>query len=587
MKKLLLFITLMFLFCTEPIVFAGPTHHKIEGTWFGNLDALNIKYMFILRVGQKSDGTLTAALDCPDMSKEGLPAEKIAFQEDSLRFEIKDLPAVFEGKLNEDHSAIEGHWKQSGLELPLTMKRVSEGELNKLLEDKSYTKVFSPNELDEDLDFLFKTIEEVHPNMYAYTSNESFSKLRDQLYGQISKSMSRLEFYKAVAPVVSSLKNGHTFMNLPRGAFAEYLRKGGRIFPLGFHWDGRSVILKSSASGDDLPIGGEVLTIDNQKAQEFLIRTARYFPAENKSYNLGSLETGTTLSMFLWFEKGDAELLTLSIQGMDGTVKQYVVQSLTQQEIENQDTANETKDNTVITDKNPNYSYRYISEQKTGLIEFNACVDLEKFEVFLDEAFRKIKEQSPDNLIIDIRKNSGGNSSLGDELLRYLTDKPCRQFEKYEWKVSKQVCEQYRLLGMEEPEGEIGSIQSYEVGFEQPEDNPLRFKGKQFLLIGPRTVSSAVSFASAVKHFGLGTLIGQETLDTPVSYGEIIGGSLPNTCLGFSVACKRFVDAGAVENGRGVIPDYEVNQKPEDTAKGVDTVLQFTLGLIKNAEANK
>jgi len=35
-----------------------------------------------------------------------------------------------------------------------------------------------------------------------------------------------------------------------------------------------------------------------------------------------------------------------------------------------------------------------------------------------------------------------------------------------------------------------------------------------------------------------------------------------------------------VENG--IIPDYEVKQKPEDTAKGVDTVLQFTLNLIKD-----
>ena len=566
--------------CVKPV----PSYqHKIEGTWFGSLDALNIKYTIILRVRQQPDGTMIGTLYCPDIRANDIPVEKITFEEDSLQFEIKDLVAVFEGKLNEDGSAIEGQWKQSGLVLPLIVKRVSEAELDKLLKDKSYIKIFSPNKLREDLDFLFKTIEEVHPNMYAYTSKESFSKLRDQLYSQSSKPMSRLELYKAIAPVVAFLKNGHTFMQLPRGAFEEYLQKGGKIFPLECYWDGTSMILKSCASGDDLPIGGEILNIDNQNAKEFLVRTTRYFPAENKPYNLGLLESENTLPMLLWLEKGNAESMTINIKTMDGTIEKYVIKPRSKTEIENQDIANETKDTTASSDKNPNYSYHFILEHNVGLIKFNSCTDLEKFEAFLVESFGKLQEQSPDNLIIDIRKNSGGHSTLGDAFLEYLTDKPFRQFEKIELKVSKQVCEQYNSLGMEEPEGQIGSIESYEGGFEQPGENPLRFKGKLFLLTGPATASSALSFAAAVKHFGIGTLIGRETEETPVSYGHCIFGSLTNTGLGFSVACKRFVDAGGVDNGRGVVPDYEVKQTPEDTAKGVDTVLQFTLDLIRKS----
>jgi C-terminal processing protease CtpA/Prc len=559
--------------------------HKIEGTWFGYLDALNIKYTIILRMRQKPDRTMMGTLYCPDIRANDISVEKITFEEDSLQFEIKDLVAVFEGKLNEDGSAIEGQWKQSGFVLPLIVKRISEAELDKLLKDKSYTKIFSPNKLREDLDFLFKTIEEVHPNMYAYTSKGSFSKLRDQLYSQSSKPMSRLEFYKAIAPVVAFLKNGHTFMQLPRGAFEEYLQKGGKIFPLECYWDGTSMILKSCASGDDLPIGSEILAIDNQNAKEFLVRTTRYFPAENKPYNLGLLESENTLPMLLWLEKGNAESMTISIKTMDGVIEKYVIKPLSKTEIENQVTANETKDTTASSDKNPNYSYRCIPEHNVGLIEFNSCSGLEKFEAFLVETFDKIQEQIPDNLIIDIRKNSGGQSSLGDEFLEYLTDKPFRQFEKIELKVSKQVCEQYNSLGMHESEGQIGSMKSYEGGFEQPEENPLRFKGQLFLLIGPKTASSAMSFAAAVKHFGIGNLIGRETEDTPVNYGECIMGSLPNTGLGFSVACKRFVQAGGVENGRGVIPDCEVKQTPKDTAKGVDTVLQFTLDLIRKSSS--
>ena len=51
-----------------------------------------------------------------------------------------------------------------------------------------------------------------------------------------------------------------------------------------------------------------------------------------------------------------------------------------------------------------------------------------------------------------------------------------------------------------------------------------------------------------------------------------------------AVPGRSFVFAGGKDDGRGVLPDYEVKQKPEDTAKGADTVLQFTLNLVKSGD---
>jgi len=79
----------------------------------------------------------------------------------------------------------------------------------------SYLKPITPDKLKEDLDFLFKTIEEVHPNMHAYTSKEEFDPLQKQLYKSVNHPMNRIEFYKLTAPVVASLKNGHTFIGPP------------------------------------------------------------------------------------------------------------------------------------------------------------------------------------------------------------------------------------------------------------------------------------------------------------------------------------------------------------------------------------
>ena len=67
-----------------------------------------------------------------------------------------------------------------------------------------------------------------------------------------------------------------------------------------------------------------------------------------------------------------------------------------------------------------------------------------------------------------------------------------------------------------------------------------------------------------------------------MNYGEARSFKLPNSGLNAVIATKHFTQAGSKSGGHGVIPDYEVKQKPEDTAKGIDTVLQFTLNLIKD-----
>jgi hypothetical protein len=48
------------------------------------------------------------------------------------------------------------------------------------------------------------------------------------------------------------------------------------------------------------------------------------------------------------------------------------------------------------------------------------------FSVFLASAFRSIKENQVEDLIIDVRGNEGGNSSYVPLLYSYLADKPFR-----------------------------------------------------------------------------------------------------------------------------------------------------------------
>ncbi|MHC4244131.1 MAG: hypothetical protein ACYSU4_17125, partial [Planctomycetota bacterium] len=60
---------------------------------------------------------------------------------------------------------------------------------DKELNQPAYLKPIPPDKLKEDLDFLFKTIEEVHPNMYAYIKKEEYAQIKSELYKQVDHVM--------------------------------------------------------------------------------------------------------------------------------------------------------------------------------------------------------------------------------------------------------------------------------------------------------------------------------------------------------------------------------------------------------------
>ena len=372
-----------------------------------------------------------------------------------------------------------------------------------------YVKLIPPEKLKEDLDFLLKTIQEAHPNMYAYISEEKYTAVRDELYRHFDHAMSASEFYVYVQTAVSCLKDTHTMVERPSNfvmpPITESMRElGGRL--------------------------KEILKDDENSETE-----TQYVPAPRKKEYTGPYS-------YHFFPEYNACLMVVNWFGMPDEVKQYA----------------------------------------------------KKFQ----ETFKAIREKGITNLVIDVRENRGGCGLAVDDLLKYLANKPFRQIEKIEQRLVPEffeLLEQYGLNINKIMADEYGidlenlkSEEKYKPGmtvmgqgqFKNPHGLSDRFKGSTYLLIAKPTFSAASNFAAAVKYFEIGTLIGQETSGEKDHYGQILPIQLPNSGLNGQVSTAHFITVGGMEDSGGVTPDYEVKQKPEDTAKGVDTVLQFTLDLI-------
>src|SRR5262245_34034673 len=102
----------------------GQSKPKVlEGAWLGTLKIGPQALRLVLKLKAKGDGYI-GLMDSPDQGAANLPLSDVEFKEGQVTVGLKNLGAKFEGKLNKEGSEIAGAWKQGGLDLPLTFKRL-------------------------------------------------------------------------------------------------------------------------------------------------------------------------------------------------------------------------------------------------------------------------------------------------------------------------------------------------------------------------------------------------------------------------------------------------------------------------------
>ena len=162
-------------------------------------------------------------------------------------------------------------------------------------------------------------------------------------------------------------------------------------------------------------------------------------------------------------------------------------------------------------------------------------------------------------LILDVRRNEGGNSGVGFRILSHLIEQP-RVVTR--WR-TRQYSPVYRAWGWPtEPfGGEVSIAPAVEAG---------RFHGPVVVLTSARTLSAAEDFTAAFRVLARGKIIGQTTGG---STGQPIAMRLPG---GGSVriCAKRDVAADGTDwIGSGIVPDIEMRLTVADVVAGRDRAL--------------
>ncbi len=219
--------------------------------------------------------------------------------------------------------------------------------------------------------------------------------------------------------------------------------------------------------------------------------------------------------------------------------------------------------------------FHFEINDEIAIIKITNFYNYDEFKHFAKNAFTQIKNDKITKLIIDVRDNSGGDSRIGDELLKYLSSHPFRQYSAINIKVSEEIKQYYRINEhirsyyettashiLEDVEkAKVGESITYEMEYALPYED-LHFGGKVNVLTNNRTYSSATNFVAAIKDYKLGTIIGDTPGGYATHYGDIYMFRLPNSNLQVIVSHKEHIRPSGCKKQEEITPDVVIISEP-------------------------
>ncbi len=408
-----------------------------------------------------------------------------------------------------------------------------------------------------DVDYLVRTLLEVHP-----LTVEGFDPQQEAVIAQVRQQVretgTSTEFLLLISQIAAALGDGHT-------AFRLQFRD--RRVPLDLVWlaDGLYVL----RSRGQARAGERVVRIGSMTEAEILASLRKYISADN-DHALRVM--GERLLM------QETMLRTLGLLEADGTVPVTLEGTEGVREVR-MGLTEVPSSPPVLRPGRPWIGWEIEPEHGLGILHLDRCDPNREYDQVLQEFFTALAEGGVENIVVDLRYNPGGNSQVVNRFLRYLAVDTYRSFGmtiRYSQAASKQ--RGYK---------QISGQDSYPpLVLPNQKIEGLTFSGSIYVLISPRTFSSAVLFATVLADNGLATLVGEPTGNAPSSPGDILTFRLPHSGYSFTVSRKLFLRPRGDSCDDTLQPHVYVPTGIQDILSRRDPQLEAVRSLIARRTGN-
>lgn len=433
----------------------------------------------------------------------------------------------------------------------------------------TFSQQFSSSQVVADLMILRDGIQVYNPALYDY--NHDFDNQSIQLIAEVKQdSLSLFEYFFLVSKLCALSNEGHFGL----GSWNDTIHKG---IPLNSYsyppfdvkvLDEQLIIWRDYSNEQQLIEGSKILSINSISSEEILRKLYEATPTDgsNKTWARSIIESGFPWMYYFYIEQ--KEKLLLTVQTPVGAVETIEILPLTKllqtenywkyvlSELPPQPQEEETfyslhhgANYTLLT--LPSFSYQLIDADKIQPKKLYKTI------------FTEIAEQGTENLIIDLRGNSGGRNEFADDMVPYVMKQPT----VYPY-LKKTI-----------------SWDGREKTFTQPGASKLAFMGTIYLLVDGQTYSAGSILARYIREYGEAIVIGEETGSR---YEGFAAGASQYVTLPFSnvrIGIPRYKitfppSQKQTTISRGLVPQYRIEPTYDDLLRGIDLHMSKALELI-------
>ncbi|CEN93406.1 S41 family peptidase [Paraclostridium sordellii] len=397
-------------------------------------------------------------------------------------------------------------------------------EGNKNIENKKWI---------EDITYLDESLKKEHPDLFRNISQSEWDMNIKNLKLNVRK-LSDLEISLRIAQMISSIKDGHTYMDLINtiNTFSEDSTKVEEVetFPIKVEYFEDGLRVTGCDKRYDQVLGYKLISINNISIDEVIKKLSSLINYDNEQsakekskkfigvYEaLKFLDIVKTKEAKFLYENDSNENVMLNIE----TIKNKDIEF---------EYLEKPKFKKYMNEESP-YWFEYIEEDNIFYFRFKQCLSTEEINYYsFEQKFIKvINDTKFEKLVIDLRDNRGGRLAIVDSIINEL---------KYKTEL----------------------------------------EGKDIFAITNKGTASAAADIAWKLQYELGaTIVGEETGGNVNFFGtenEFI--TLPNSKL------KIFYPYNEVNNKKGYLggvkPDIKVEQSYENYLKDIDDYYEF----IKN-----
>lgn len=445
------------------------------------------------------------------------------------------------------------------------------------------TELICADLLLEDLQFLHERLLAAHPNLFLYTTPQSFDSAYSQAVLLCSKPQTLYSFTVIISQFLTSIKDSHTSINCME--LLQYNRRQRYYFPITLKTINNKLFVSKNYK-NILPAGAELLEFDTINIKQAITESELLSPIEANAVSAQKEVADVLLGRILNIKSPIESHIITYVNAKNDTIQTKIRSSKYKRIKGDGEWPNVKKDIDFTIDKD-----RAILSIST----FSPLFE-HSFKRQLDRAFAEIILQKPKVLLIDLRSNSGGFILLQEYLSSFLTAQSKTYATNYIYKRSpydrfsefsffqKQMFK--RIVKHQYPNGAIskeydfynspmGSIDTVLDKKHFRNKNQLLYEGPCDVLINGLTMSAASNFTSWFKQNNRGLVIGTPCMGSMTyTCGNPTSFVLRNTYLPVSISTVKFTPQQfSTLELESIQPDILISTSVKDLQNKIDPFL--------------